>query len=84
MNMQDGAVLGNRLLAHQQNYFDNFFNCGYVMTGCSGCPKTSNETGEQLLYSINVTMDFELQVQTLSLCIKLWSHLNSCCINFLP
>ena len=60
MNMQDGAVLGNRPLAYKQKYFDNFFDCGYVMTGCSECPETSNGSGEQLLHSINVTMDFEV------------------------
>ena len=28
----------NRPLARKRKYFDYFFNCGYVTTGCSGCP----------------------------------------------
>ena len=27
----------NRPLARKQKYFDYFFNCGYISTGCSGC-----------------------------------------------
>ena len=28
----------NRPLARKQKNFDYFFNSGYIMTGCSGCP----------------------------------------------
>ena len=28
----------NRPLACKQKYFNYFLNCGYVTTGCSGCP----------------------------------------------
>ena len=37
--MAGGLTKGDdRPLARKRKYFDYFYNCGYVMTGCSGCP----------------------------------------------